>query len=134
MSEKAAILIIEDEISIQQMLQLDLEDDYNVFVANNGKEGLEKIQWLESQHNPPAVILLDIVMPVMDGFTFLRELESQGKKGKYMIIILTGFTDMEEKIVRLLQEGNAATFLVKPLRYPELLFIEIKKFSAQKQS
>ena len=114
------ILVVEDDPSLQQMLTWDLEDLYTVVIASNGKEALEKLETIT-----PAIILLDLMMPVMDGFTFLRELEKQGKRFICPIIVLTAFANMEDRVIQLQRDGYVAGFLIKPFRFKDLLLTEI---------
>jgi CheY-like chemotaxis protein len=65
------VLIVEDDAEIREAVQALLEEDgYHVGVARNG---LEALTWLE-QNGQPSIILLDLMMPVMDGRTFLTRL------------------------------------------------------------
>jgi CheY-like chemotaxis protein len=114
------ILVVEDDPSLQQMLAWDLEDLYTVVITSNGKEALEKLETIT-----PAIILLDLMMPVMDGFAFLQELEKRGKKSICPIIVLTAFANMEERVLQLQRDGYIATFLIKPFRFKDLLLTEI---------
>jgi CheY-like chemotaxis protein len=72
--KKGPILIIEDDKGIRDLLAEFLEmEDYEVFTASNGAEGLESLQKIRH----PCLILLDFFMPVMDGAGFLRELKAE---------------------------------------------------------
>lgn len=67
-----SILIIEDEKAIRETFRLALEmEGYQVNEASNGKEGLEALSTMPR----PCVILLDLMMPVMNGWAFIRALE-----------------------------------------------------------
>ena len=101
------ILIVEDD----PMLSLTLSDackeaGYNVKVANDGEEGL-KIALEEK----PVVILLDIMMPKMDGISVLREIRSNLSTAEIPVIVLTNIGDVEtiSKIV----EAGAVDYLLK---------------------
>jgi len=68
---KKRVLIVEDEELIRDAYKLILQsDDLEVFTANNGVDGLK-----EMKLRNPSVILLDVFMPVMDGLTFLKNLD-----------------------------------------------------------
>ncbi|MBU2229584.1 response regulator [Patescibacteria group bacterium] len=89
---KEKILIVEDEDSMRMALSNKLTaEGYHVFVAQNGKEGLEIAL---KEH--PNLMLVDIVMPVMDGMTMMKELRNDkwGKDAK--AIILTNLSDAEK--------------------------------------
>jgi len=66
----AKILVVDDEISLSQMVKMWLEDHgHEVITANDGKEGIEKVQ-----SEKPDLVVLDIRMPVMNGYEFMRTL------------------------------------------------------------
>lgn len=86
------ILIIEDEATLVEVLTAKLSaEGFSVFKASDGKEGLET-----ALKNHPDLILLDIVMPVMDGMTMLDRLRADewGKSAK--VILLTNLSDPEK--------------------------------------
>jgi len=90
--DKKTILVVEDEQLIQKVLCDKLrEEGFLVLEAINGQEGLEVA---ESKH--PDLILLDIIMPVMDGITMLKVLrqDSWGKDANVML--LTNLTEQEK--------------------------------------
>ncbi len=67
------ILVVDDDTSVRSMLSLALGDEgYEVITASNGQEGLEQVRRCQ-----PAVILLDLMMPVMDGGQMLQRLREQ---------------------------------------------------------
>ncbi len=79
------ILVIEDDRAIRELLVELLRDEgYETRSAGNGAEGLDQIEW------PPDLILLDVMMPVMDGPTFrARQLELQAPLNEIPVILLT---------------------------------------------
>lgn len=83
------ILIVEDEVMLVESLKLRLQrDGYSVFTAREGKSGLEI-----ALHEKPDLILLDLIMPIMDGLSMLEELRKDpwGKTAK--IVMLTNLQD-----------------------------------------
>ncbi|MBU2541984.1 response regulator [Patescibacteria group bacterium] len=101
------ILIVEDEPSLLKALEIKFIDEgFEVIKAVDGKQGLE-MSLLEH----PDIILLDIVMPIMDGMTMLKKLREDkwGKDAK--VIILTNLSDAEK--VAKAAEHNVFDFLVK---------------------
>lgn len=105
--KKSKILIVEDEASIVDALKIKLEKEgFDVITARDGKSGLDT-----ALINKPDLILLDIVMPEMDGLSVLKELRKDewGKTAK--IIILSGLTDAE-KVEYAINHG-VFDFLVK---------------------
>ncbi len=105
---KAKILVVEDDIDIRRNMQRLLEGEgYIVILAENGQVALEHLQ---STEELPSVILLDLMMPVMDGFEF-REAQGQvSKLAKIPVIILTADGHIDEKRIR----TGAAAALRKP--------------------
>ena len=97
-----SILVVEDDYSLMNVLRKKLISvGFNVFEAANGEEGLDAV----SKHRPD-LILLDIIMPKMDGLTMLKKLREDewGKKAK--VILLTNLSD-EEKV---LKENDLGSF------------------------
>lgn len=89
------ILIVDDDPGIREILAMTLEfDGYNVSSVANGKEALEH---LKSQ-NSPCLVLLDLMMPVMDGFTFIQTVERQKEMHHHPIVVVTA---VPERILNL---------------------------------
>ena len=108
-----SILIVEDNLDICQYLQIILQEDYQVTFANNGAEGLAK---LEKQ--TPDLILTDLMMPVMDGFEFMKKVKSQDKWRAIPVIALTARSEMTDKLHAL--RIGVDDYLVKPFLEDEL--------------
>ncbi|MBN1911801.1 MAG: response regulator [Pirellulales bacterium] len=105
----ARILIADDDFGCRKMLQRALESDGYEFVeASNGEEALALIR-----QDPPDVVLLDLVMPFMDGLTALRHLKARTETRDLPIIIVTT-VDMDSTISECL-DGGAADYLIKPI-------------------
>ena len=110
MENNKKILIVEDERSLSQALvnKLTLEG-FATLTAKNGEEGL-KIALREH----PDLILLDIVMPRMDGITMMKKLRQTDEWGKNVpVILLTNLSADDEKIMRAVTENEPAYYLVK---------------------
>src|SRR5437868_5978337 len=74
------VLVIDDNPAIRDMVSWALElDGYDAVEAAEGREALNWMQNAEREGRYPAVILLDLAMPGMDGFTFLKHLHAQGQ-------------------------------------------------------
>jgi DNA-binding response OmpR family regulator len=101
---------IEDDISLRNVIydKLTLEG-FNVLEAKNGVEGLEI-----ALSKKPDLILLDIVMPKMDGITMMKKLRQTGDWGKKVpIILLTNLSTDDDEIIRAVSENEPAFYLVK---------------------
>lgn len=111
MGVKKKILVVEDNFINRSLLCQILSDEYEVVEAENGQEALDR---LKSYGEGISLILLDIVMPVMDGYTFLSIIKDN-KEYSSIPVIVTTLSDSEEDEVTALSYG-AADFVAKPYR------------------
>ena len=106
------ILIVEDEANIRELLRLYLErEGYTVLEAENGVEGIKK--W---KSDKPDMLLLDVMMPVMDGWAVCREIRAESD---VPIIMLTAKGETFDKVLGL--ELGADDYIVKPFEPKELV-------------
>ena len=111
MVQKKRILIVEDNELNRAILCEILSGDYEVLEAENGQEALEVLQ----QHRDSiALILLDVMMPVMDGYAFLDRIREDAELSLIPVIVMTQ-SDSEEDEVSALAHG-ATDFVPKPYR------------------
>lgn len=111
--EQKVILVIDDEANLQQLMKVSLNsNDYHVETANNGIEGLAKLETLT-----PDLIILDMNMPRMGGVEFYEILCDGNTHPKYPVLVLTARANME----KLFKEVNIDGFMPKPFEIPELL-------------
>lgn len=90
-NQSKTILIIEDEAALLQVLQDKLKrEGFTVITAKNGVEGLKM-----AQKNIPNLILLDIVMPVMDGVSMLKKLREEKTTENIPVIIISNLSEIE---------------------------------------
>jgi CheY-like chemotaxis protein len=109
------ILIVDDDQDIARILRFRLEKKgYECVLAGNGLEALEM---LDTKH--PDLVLLDVMMPKMDGFTACREIRRRNAWARIPVIMLTAKGDTSDK-VNGLSEG-ADDYVVKPFEFDELL-------------
>ena len=86
------ILIVDDDQDFLQLLEFDLKKHgYTVVSASNGEEGLEK-----AKTENPSLIILDIKMPKMDGYTFVRRLKKDDDTKNTPLIVLTSYEPMKD--------------------------------------
>ena len=114
MAEKT-IVLAEDETHIARLIMFKLErEGYKVDWAQNGGEALSKIK-----SSPPDLILLDVMMPVMDGYEVLKQIKEDGALKTIPIIMLSakGQTADIEKGSSL----GADDYIIKPFRPAELV-------------
>ena len=86
------ILLVDDDQDFAQLLEFDLrKKGYEVARAGNGEEGLEKVKT-----ENPALVILDIKMPKMDGYTFVRRLKKEPDHKDLPVIVLTSYEPMKD--------------------------------------
>jgi DNA-binding response OmpR family regulator len=108
----ATILVVDDEISIQELVKLYLEKEgFRVESAGSGKEALERVGVLK-----PSLVVLDIMLPDMNGFDVCRELR---RRADTPVLMLTARKDDIDKILGL--EMGADDYLTKPFNPRELV-------------
>ena len=106
------VLVVDDDPDILQTLALCLSTEgYRVLMASNGKEALDVLG-----REKPACILLDLMMPVMDGWQFVAELDTRGWR-KAPLLILSADRAVQGHATRL----HADAFLAKPFDLDDLL-------------
>lgn len=107
------VLIVDDEKSIVDILKFNLEKaEYNTICAYDGQEGLKL-----ARENSPDLILLDVMLPYMDGFDVCKTLRSEGSN--IPIIMITAREDETDKVFGL--ELGADDYITKPFSVRELL-------------
>ena len=112
------ILVVDDEPDILEFVKYNLEkEDYVVEVANNGKIGLEKAHSFQ-----PHLIILDIMMPEMDGTEVCRQLKLDNKFENTLITFLTARSEEFSQIIGL--DLGADDYITKPIR-PRILVSRI---------
>jgi class 3 adenylate cyclase len=113
-SGTSRILIVDDEPFNVDYLEQELADlGYETLTARNGKEALEKVET-----GSPDLILLDVMMPVLDGLTVCRMLKSREETRLIPIVIMTALDGIEDRIKGI--EAGADDFLTKPVNPREL--------------
>ena len=106
------ILVVDDDINICELLRIYLEKEgYTVILAHDGEKGIEKFNATK-----PDVILLDIMLPVMDGWQVCREIR---KKSNVPILMVTAKSETFDKVLGL--ELGADDYIVKPFDAKEVV-------------
>ena len=129
--EKKKILVVDDEVNIQKMLKTILEiNDYNVVTASNGEEAITKVQ-----SETPDLVLLDLVMPQVNGYQVLEHLKATEETNKLPVIL---FTAAPPEVAA--QSGSSALdavdYVLKPFDQLTLSFLleRIKSLTTNDQS
>lgn len=106
--DKIKILVVDDQpVNIQIIHQM-LNADYQIFMATSGAQAISLCQ-----SNPPDLILLDVVMPELDGVATCRLLKQQPELAQIPVIFVTGMQSQEEEVV--CWEAGGADFVLKPV-------------------
>ncbi|WP_435675212.1 hybrid sensor histidine kinase/response regulator transcription factor [Polaribacter sp.] len=121
-----SILIVENEVDVQHFLFSTLSEKYDIAIANNGVEGLEKLLLKK-----PDLVISDVMMPEMDGFELCNKIKSDSKTCHIPVMLLTAL-GANEDIVKGLEYG-ADEYLSKPfsIKHLELRVSKLIKNSIQ---
>mgnify|MGYP002519612619 FL=1 len=107
-----SVLIVEDDRNIAELLQMYLEKEgYAVTIAGDGGQGLSKFRAIK-----PDLVLLDVMMPVMDGWAVCKAIRAEGKTP---IIMLTAKSETDDKVAGL--KSGADDYITKPFEMKEVL-------------
>lgn len=120
MDKRNKILLIDDDIDFVEATKTVLESEpYDVIVAYEGEEGLQK-----AKEENPDLILLDIIMPVKDGFTAAEQLKKDPQLSKIPVLMLTAFSSKVQETSIPRSRGftlEAEDYIEKPVTPAELL-------------
>ena len=115
MAHKDTLLVIDDTLdNINLLLKVLAAADLKVLIAQDGEEGLET-----ADYALPDLILLDVMMPGVDGFTVCERLKSQEKTRDIPIIFMTALSETVDKVKGF--ELGAADYITKPIQHQEVL-------------
>lgn len=105
--KKPTILIVEDHSELRQLIKESLEDNYSIVIGKNGLEG-----WEKAITEIPDLIISDVMMPKMDGFTLCSQLKADDRTSHIPVILLTAKSSENDQISGL--SGGADNYLTKP--------------------
>ncbi len=114
------VLIVDDEHVNRRILGRIIEKEYDVIYAENGQEAYEQIK---KRENTLSMILLDLIMPVMDGYQLMALLREDPKYSKIPVIVLTAERTAEAKSLQI----GASDFIPKPYDMPEVILARVKR-------
>jgi CheY-like chemotaxis protein len=101
------VLVVDDDFDLRQIVREILQEEgYEVETAANGREALRRLQ----RSDPPRVVVLDLMMPVMDGWQLLAELQRDATLAKIPVVVITASKAG-------LLDGTRHELLTKPLDY-----------------
>lgn len=117
---RPTILVVEDKDELQEYLRLILSEKYHVVTAGNGQVACVWLAEQRTASNPlPALILSDLMMPVMDGYQLLEKLKSDDATRHIPVVMLTARADVQDKLKAL--RIGVDDYLLKPFDEEELL-------------
>ena len=119
-NKRHTVLIVEDEAVNRELLSLILRDTYDVLIARDGVEALET---LRAHPGRIAMVLLDILMPRMDGIEFLKRRAMDEALCRVPVIVLTSDKDAELQTLKL----GALDFIAKPFDMPQIILARIQR-------
>ena len=126
MEKTAKILLVDDDIDFVEATKIVLEQEpYEVIVAKEGDEGLKK-----AKEESPDLILLDVIMPIKDGFSAAEQLKNDPQLSKIPVIMLTSFSSKGSGTTIPRGRGFALEtedYLEKPVT-PEELLASVKRY------
>ena len=116
-----SVLIVDDEIGVRESLKIILNNDYEVFLAKNAEEAFSQIK-----EHAPDVILLDIILPDLDGLKVLERI----KQNDPNIIVVMVTATMNEKTALEAKRLKANSYVTKPFNIDELRLIITRSLSS----
>ncbi|WP_420151289.1 hybrid sensor histidine kinase/response regulator transcription factor [Spirosoma sp.] len=111
--ESPILLVVEDNVALSNFIVDNLPDHYNVYRASDGGEGLEKALQIG-----PDLIISDVMMPVMDGYTLCNRLKKDPRTSHIPVILLTAKVSIENRLQGL--SSGADDYIAKPFHVQEL--------------
>lgn len=112
---KKRILVVDDEMDLVETLRFSLElEGYEVLTSYNGEEALHL-----ARNNQPDLILLDVVLPKMDGYKVCRLLKFDARYKHIPILMFTAQTQEKDRIIG--QKTGADEYIIKPFEMEELI-------------
>ncbi len=114
------VLIVDDEHINRRVLGKIIENDYDVIYAENGQEAMEQIR---KRQKTLSMVLLDLIMPRMDGYEVLTLLRDDPDLSRIPVIVLTSERSAEVKSLQL----GAADFITKPYDMPEVILARVRR-------
>lgn len=119
---QASVLVVEDDEFTARLLQFLLErEQYEVILVSDGQAALTYM----ASHAPTSIVLMDVMLPYVNGFEVLRQLRDHPVWGRTRVIMLSAKSEGSD-IARALDAG-ADDYLIKPFK-PEELFARIRRY------
>jgi len=124
-NNKKKILVVDDESDLVEMLSIRLEaNNYQVIAASDGQEGLDK-----ARSESPDLIILDLMLPKLDGYQVCRMLKSDERYKQIPIVIFTARA--QESDIKAGNEAGADAYITKPFE-PAILLDKVSQLLEEK--
>jgi two-component system alkaline phosphatase synthesis response regulator PhoP len=124
---KAKLLLVEDDVTLVKMYERKFKSDgYEVEIAYDGLDGLKK-----ATNNPPDLIVLDLMLPKLDGISVFKKMRSQAKTFRTPVLLLTNF-DQEDAVFECFKLG-AVDYLLKSEVTPQQVVAKIENLLRGKE-
>jgi CheY-like chemotaxis protein len=125
MNTKRYVILVDDDYItnfLHEKLIRKLNISDNIIVKNNGKEALTYLEeFVKKERASPCIVMLDLNMPVVDGFEFIRQFKKKLVENNIKIVIVT--TSLSERDIQKVREFGDFTYLNKPLTSEKLQFM-----------
>lgn len=126
MSDEKTVLLVDDDLTLREMYEERMKaEGFNILQATNGEEALKK-----AKEAKPDVILLDIMMPKVNGFDVLKELKANAELKNIPVIVLTALIQDVDRVQG--KKLGAADYIVKSETMPGEVITKIKNALGQK--
>jgi two-component system, OmpR family, alkaline phosphatase synthesis response regulator PhoP len=122
---QTSVLVVDDEPQVVWMLQFSLESEgFQTFAARDGRTALDELR-----HHRPQLMLLDIMMPVMDGWSVLQEIRDLPEADRPRVVVVSARATLRDRAKA--AELGAVAFVAKPFNVDDLLGVlnRLKKVS-----
>ncbi|MBI2957218.1 MAG: response regulator [Chloroflexi bacterium] len=118
MNNVKTVLVVEDEEAVRALITETIRDDsrYRLLEAKNGKEALDI-----ARKEIPDVVILDVIMPIYDGFEVCRQIKSDPKTQKAIVLMLSALAQESNKEMG--RQAGADDYLIKPFSPTALIRI-----------
>ncbi|MFO8102018.1 MAG: response regulator [Dehalococcoidia bacterium] len=119
MADKSKVLIVDDDPDLVESVKLVLQTKYEVITASDGDEGLKK-----AREENPDLVILDVIMPVKDGFTAAEQIKKDEKLSEIPVIMLTSYGERKSETSIPASKGmtlEAEDYIEKPFKPEDLL-------------
>lgn len=125
-TEKPLLLLVEDNDDLRYYLKENLSNNYRIIEATNGQKACDLLN-----EELPAVIISDVMMPIMDGIEFCRKIKEDARYSHIPFVLLTAITSLDNELKGL--EVGADDYITKPFNY-EVLELKIRNIIAHRKS